>query len=290
MCGSADAPGNVSSSRSEEVLPPLLALKIARPYSDLAPATRHELPENTYRGMMIDAFVKECCIMAKCRAARYVLNCYGVGCVALASEQERPALLVEYAPLGSLQDVLASCRPGTGLPSSVVQTYIRQAAHGMYDYQTDARAVHRDLKPSNLLLFEDPQNGRYIKVADFGIAKVLANMTQYGYTQRCSPDYRAPELQPGKGHDARMDVFHLACLMLELLTGWPPFNYINTDPSLNEEQKRSRRCAAELDNPACPYASRLNSKELSFARSCLAYDVADRPGVEALLLKHEYLN
>jgi serine/threonine protein kinase len=293
MCGSAEAPGNVSSSRGEEVLPPLLALKVARPYSDLAPATRQELPENAYRRMMMNSFCKECDIMSKCMEAGSVnvLSCYGWGCIVLASGQEQPALLLEYSALGSLDRELSLCKPGTGLPSSEVKNYISQAVGGIWDYQTHARAIHRDLKPSNLLLFEDPQNGRYIKVADFGIAKVLDDMYLYGHTQRCTYALRAPEVQPGKGQDARLDVWLLGCLLLELLTGWPPFWYIDMDRSLSEEQKRSRRCAAELDNPACPYASILTSNELAFARSCLAFDVTDRPGAEELLLhRHVYFS
>jgi serine/threonine protein kinase len=235
---------------------------------------------------MMDAFRNEYNLLTKCRASSYVLDSYGWGSVVLTNGQERPALLLEYSPLGSLQDELALRGPGTGLPSSVVKTYIRHAACGMEEYQALAKALHRDLKASNLLLFDHPWAGRYIKIADFGLGKVLA---VHGYRQRCSPDWHAPELQPGTGHDLRLDVSRLGSLMLELLTGWPAFNYINTDPSLNEEQKRSRRCAAELDNPACPYASRLNSKELAFARSCLANEVTDWPGVEALLFKHVYL-
>ena len=83
--------------------------------------------------------------------------------------------------------------------------------------------VHRDIKPENVLL-----QGGHPLVADFGIARALSLAGNVALTQTGmvvgTPSYMSPEQTVGDSNvDARSDIYSLACLLFETLTGAPPF-------------------------------------------------------------------
>ncbi len=89
-----------------------------------------------------------------------------------------------------------------------------------------AGVIHRDLKPSNLFLVELPRQTPYVKLLDFGIAKLIGN----GRSQRTqgammigSPDYMAPEQVIGGPVTFATDLYALGCVMFELISGKKPF-------------------------------------------------------------------
>jgi serine/threonine protein kinase len=91
-----------------------------------------------------------------------------------------------------------------------------------------AGIVHRDLKPENIVLTDRHGNPDYVKVLDFGIAKLhdtgdAPSLTQAG-TIFGTPRYMAPEQVKGHGVDARADIYALALILHELLTGHHPFS------------------------------------------------------------------
>jgi serine/threonine protein kinase len=86
--------------------------------------------------------------------------------------------------------------------------------------------VHRDLKPANI--FIEQQNGHeWVKVGDFGIAKIIgehtSGLTQTGMSPG-TPLYMAPEQWMGKQIDSRTDLYSLGIIVYQLLTGQPPFS------------------------------------------------------------------
>ncbi|CAN5233797.1 hypothetical protein BH11CYA1_BH11CYA1_35900 [soil metagenome] len=88
--------------------------------------------------------------------------------------------------------------------------------------------IHRDIKPSNLILATTPERPDFVKVVDFGIAKVLTeesdegmNLTRTGDILG-SPLYMSPEQCMGNKMDARSDIYSLGCVMYQALVGVTP--------------------------------------------------------------------
>ena len=95
-----------------------------------------------------------------------------------------------------------------------------------------ANIVHRDIKPDNIFLHRGDQGGEVIKVVDFGIAKLVGTehppemqgMTETGVILG-TPDYMSPERLSGGQYDGRSDVYSVAVLLYQMLSGHLPFQF-----------------------------------------------------------------
>jgi serine/threonine protein kinase len=90
--------------------------------------------------------------------------------------------------------------------------------------------IHRDLSPDNLMITEDKQGQKRVKIIDLGLARTLekdANheITQVGMfmgkLQYCSPEQASPS--GSEGLDRRSDLYSFALVLYEMITGLPPF-------------------------------------------------------------------
>jgi eukaryotic-like serine/threonine-protein kinase len=89
--------------------------------------------------------------------------------------------------------------------------------------------VHRDLKPENVFLIEREGRPDFVKLLDFGIAKVMGNAADEGPRLTRTgmifgtPEYMAPEQAEGKDADHRVDIYAVGCVLHHCLTGAPPY-------------------------------------------------------------------
>jgi len=156
-------------------------------------------------------FTREALAVARLSHAPSTVTIFDVG-----EHGGRPYIVMEYLAGGSLADRLE--RDGAQ-PVGRVLEWLGQAAAAL-DAAHSHGIVHRDVKPANLLLDDHER----VKVADFGVASAadLGSHTETG-TVVGTAGYLAPEQARGERATPASDLYALAVVAFELLTGRRPF-------------------------------------------------------------------
>ncbi len=152
--------------------------------------------------------------------------------------EDGPYLVLEHLGGGSLRDLLDQ---GHRLSPSQARVVGLEAARGL-DHAHRRGLVHRDIKPANLL-FDD--EGR-LAIADFGIARALAEAawTEPAGAMLGTARYASPEQAQGSDLDGKADVYALALVLVEAVTGRVPFGADTAISTL------MARVGATIDVPA----------------------------------------
>src|SRR4051794_8160500 len=132
-----------------------------------------------------------------------------------------PFLVTEYADRGSLADVIAA--QGALPVADAVNVGV-----GMVDGLAAAHAVgivHGDVKPGNVLLTSTGG----VKLADFGIARLLSGVPATAGRLPYTPAHAAPEVLMGEPAREPADAYGVASTIVEALTGRPPFGTIGSN-------------------------------------------------------------
>ena len=130
---------------------------------------------------------------------------------------EPPFLVTEYLGGGTLRELLDN---GHRLSPSQATRIGLDAARGLaFAHARDL--VHRDIKPANLIFGDDQR----VRIADFGLARALADFgrTEHNGTPVGSARYLSPEQADNRPIDGRSDVYSLALVLIEAVTGSVPF-------------------------------------------------------------------
>jgi eukaryotic-like serine/threonine-protein kinase len=134
----------------------------------------------------------------------------------LAYEAESPYLVTEMIDGHTLDDVFEA---GERYEPLGVIALLRPIASAL-DYAHSRATIHRDVKPANILLAND---GRTM-LTGFGLGTVASFNTGPGTGGPVAPDYVAPERLVGREVDGRADVYSLAAVIFEAVTGRRPFS------------------------------------------------------------------
>jgi serine/threonine-protein kinase len=136
-----------------------------------------------------------------------------------------PFTVLEYVDGTTLEKVLFD-QKGRGLPAERARRLLRQICQAL-DLVHAQKVVHRDLKPSNILLATEAGT-EIAKVTDFGLVKLVdVNLQKTAALAGASLGYAPPEQyeQGNQRVSPRTDVFSLAAVAYEMLTGKPAFPF-----------------------------------------------------------------
>ncbi|XP_053993385.1 cAMP-dependent protein kinase catalytic subunit alpha-like [Hylaeus volcanicus] len=121
-------------------------------------------------------------------------------------------IMMEYVPAGELFHLLQKYGR---LSNELARFYVAELVTALR-YLHSCNIVYRDIKPENILI----DKYGHIKLIDFGFSKYVKNRT---WTLCGTPEYLAPEVLLGKGHNQAADWWTVGILIYELLTGHAPF-------------------------------------------------------------------
>ncbi|KAI0350710.1 Pkinase-domain-containing protein [Trametes cingulata] len=189
----------------------------------------------------------------------------------MARDDDTLSIVLEYAENGSLGQTLKAFGK---LNERLVANYVVKILEGLhYLHQNDV--VHCDLKAANILT---TKNGN-VKLSDFGVSLNLRAMEREMKDVAGTPNWMAPEVIELKGASTKSDIWSLACTVIELLTGRPPYADIANSMSVmfriveDERPPLPEECSESLQD---------------FLKWCFNKDPAKRPSAEQLC-EHDWL-
>ncbi|ERN17934.1 hypothetical protein AMTRI_Chr13g121890 [Amborella trichopoda] len=210
---------------------------------------------------------------------RRALNPHVVRCYGVFDRGGEISFVLEYMDAGSLADVLAAHRR---IPEPFLARVAAHCLQGLL-YLHKNKIVHRDIKPSNLLI----NRRREVKIADFGVSKVLdstlAQCNSYvGTCAYMSPERFNPDAQDGHYDGCSADIWSLGLSLLECAMGRFPC----LPPGQKPDWPTLMMAICMGDPPAPPADS--SPEFQSFIRACLQKNACLRPSAKHLLT-HPFL-
>jgi len=207
------------------------------------------------------AFLKR--FRAEARSAAALSHPHILAVYDWGEEEDGPFIVTEFLGGGSLRALLDR---GHRLSASQALLIGLEAARGL-DYAHRRGLVHRDIKPANLL-FDD--EGR-LRIADFGLARALAEAawTEPSGAVLGTARYAAPEQVRGTPLDGKSDVYSLAVVLVESVTGRVPFAADTTVGTILSRLERPLEVPDEL-GPMVPILSRAGQPDPAIRPDAMA--------------------
>ncbi|KAF9006142.1 hypothetical protein BDQ17DRAFT_1423841 [Cyathus striatus] len=189
----------------------------------------------------------------------------------MARDNDTLSIVLEYAENGSLGQTLKAFGK---LNERLVASYVVKILEGLH-YLHGCDVVHCDLKAANILT---TKNGN-VKLSDFGVSLNLRAMGLETKDVAGTPNWMAPEVIELKGASTKSDIWSLACTVIELLTGKPPYSEISNTMTVMFR-------IVEDDIPPLP--ENCSPPLEDFLTQCFNKEPARRPSAEELC-EHPWL-
>lgn len=184
-------------------------------------------------------------------------------------DEGNPYLVMEYVEGKSVADLIAE----SGMLSCEKILFVMNELCDVLAFAHNHGVVHRDIKPQNIRTYEDESGDCYLKLIDFGIAKLDSmqkDITKAGMIVG-SPLYMSPEQLRGQKVDGRSDIYSLGCAVFQMATGSPPFR--------SESSVTLAMMHLSDEPPLFKEISNINNKVLALEpliRKCLCKNPDDR--------------
>jgi eukaryotic-like serine/threonine-protein kinase len=140
--------------------------------------------------------------------------------------EDIPFVVMDFVSGENLKELIAAGPVAVPRAIEIVRQTLSGLAHAH-----EHGIIHRDIKPANIVLSQKSGLGDHVKILDFGLARLTADVSNLttGIVVG-TPSYMAPEQIRGTAIDKRADIYAVGVLLFELVTGKKPFFSPKDDP------------------------------------------------------------